>query len=174
MSKAMEKTPRDSDHPEQTRRNSHYWISELLALIDHPHHLTARVTVMGVVVNVMAPPVADPTQRRPVGYCLDDGTGVIRVVHFLRKRIMDQDERGISNLSADSASGGLSGRARELLSRSRGGFPVGTCVQASGRLQRFQDQTELLAFSVREVDDANVEVERMIDIAAQREEQEMR
>jgi hypothetical protein len=56
-------------------------------------------------------------------------------------------------------------RTENLLASSRCEFGVGTCVEAKGRLQHFRGQPEMLAFSVRKVEDPSEEVRRMLLVA---------
>ena len=111
---------------------------------------------------------------------IDDGTGVITAVQFVQKRILSQNQRQlpetlrhiehhipISNdkTTATKESIGLASLLRKTakcLEQSRNSFKIGTCVEAKGRIQHFQETVQLLAFSIREINDPNQEMIRYI------------
>ncbi len=154
------------------------------------------VCLMGVVVGASAPGSLAANdgggKRQPVAYHLDDGTGVARVVHFLGDRLRRQDDAGAME-RLDAVRSAWSGdrllakeggdcsvlrrsladmlrETRRMAEESRSEFPVGTCVEARGRLQRFRGEVEVLAFSVRKVQDPAAEVERTTRVERMRRE----
>jgi hypothetical protein len=143
-------------------KNVQLWISDLKKLnVSQTAEDVKSFSVMGVVVNVMAPCDLE-TSNRPIGYHVDDGTGVIKVCQFLRNRIQNQNAKGYDKMLPSSDP------FLAELAASRCAFPVGTCVEAKGKLQEYRGETEMLAFSVRRVDDPNQEVERMEVVAGLR------
>ncbi len=143
-----------------------------------------KVCIVGVVVGVAAPADINSDSaegRRPVGYHVDDGTGVIKVVHFLQDRIRRQGqskvkvrlERARKAFADKKQDGSIPERmrkqlgdmltdAKERLEESRVEMSVGDCVEVRGRVQRYRDENEVLAFNVRKVEDPNDEVDRVI------------
>jgi len=143
------------------------WISDLMsinwkALEGQP--APSVFSIMGVILAVTGP--ADPTSegglRRPVGYHVDDGTGVIRVAHFLgSRRIAAQNATNMPTRvtsavaviagSDDNDLRALAQSTKRLYEDSRCELPVGTTIEVVGRLQRgFRGGPhELLAQSVR-------------------------
>jgi hypothetical protein len=137
-------------------------------------------SIMGVVVAVAAPGdfTSETGQRRPVGYRVDDGTGVIRVAHFLGSRrvaaqnaanIPDRLVKALAGVSkgdegADDGVRSLAQATRRLVEDSRGEFPVGSTVAIVGRLQSgFRGgPRELLAQTVRRVKNPCLEVDRTL------------
>ena len=111
---------------------------------------------------------------------IDDGTGVISVVHFMAKRIASQNQRQLPDISAQLekfrrnvkgkanqtgqslALSSLVVKAQDCLGKSRVSYKVGTCVEAKGCIQHFNGDVQLLAFSVREIDNPNQEMMRYI------------
>lgn len=68
-------------HPQNRDwKNVHAWISDLAALNSNADSSNAIKTgnVMGTVVKVWAPSDIK-TSNKPVGYYIDDGTGVVKV-----------------------------------------------------------------------------------------------
>ena len=53
-------------------------------------------------------------------------------------------------------------KTAKCLEQSRNSFKIGTCVEAKGRIQYFQETVQLLAFSIREINDPNQEMNRYI------------
>ena len=49
--------------------------------------------------------------------------------------------------------------------KSRNSFEIGTCVEAKGCIQEFQGRPQILAFSIREVQDPNQEMKRYIRLS---------
>ena len=111
---------------------------------------------------------------------IDDGTGVITAVHFVRKRITSQNLRCIpSNLECLQSSftkskerghripnshalSSLIEKTKIVVEKSRNSFKIGTCIEAKGPIQYFQGAPQILAFSIRELNDPNQEMNRYI------------
>ena len=53
-------------------------------------------------------------------------------------------------------------KVKNLVVKSRSSFPIGSCVEAKGRIQHFQGRPQLLAFSVRVLQNPNEEMERYL------------
>ena len=136
-----------------------------------------RVSLMGVVVAVSAPPSQDT--KKPVLYHVDDGTGVIKVAHFMRRQAAaatatarkteeagDIDARGMRHGEAFEA---LLEETKRQVSAWGAPRPVGSCVEVKGRPQVFRGETEVLAFSVR-LASPTEELERTARMAKLREE----
>ena len=139
------------------------WIGDLRQLRPGPELGVETFAVMGVVVGVIAPADLEES-RRPVAYHVDDGTGVIKVCHFVKRQVQEANSRrdlGCEGLASDP----LVARAKRELEAARSAFPIGTCVEAKGRLQEFRGRAELLAFSVRRVAEPGDEVARMETVA---------
>ncbi len=156
----------ESAGSKQRRKTVQCWISDLKAFkeTEKGSYEDLTFSIVGVVVGMLAPPILEDS-RRPVSYHLDDGTGVIRVVHFLQKRIQRQNDAGTSAfLMADKHRGpeGDVLGAIEMLRRSREPLAVGSCLEARGRIQFFRGESELSAYNVREVKEPQLEIDRMI------------
>ena len=113
---------------------------------------------------------------------IDDGTGVITAVQFIKKRIAHQNTLGIPSALRCIEKSFPVPKSREAISKSvtpissfiqktkksvlksRSSFPLGSCVEAKGCIQYFQDRPQLLAFSIREIDDPNLEMKQYIRI----------
>ena len=67
-------------------RNVMLWIGDLKQLRPGPELGVETFSVMGVIVDVIAPADLEES-RRPVAYHVDDGTGVLKVSHFIRNRL---------------------------------------------------------------------------------------
>ena len=156
------------DSPERKRRkarplrNVMLWIGDLIQLRPGPELGVDTFAVMGVVVGVIAPADLEES-RRPVAYHVDDGTGVIKVCHFVKRQVQEANSRrdlGCEGLASDP----LVARAKRELEAARSAFPIGTCVEAKGPLQEYRGQVELRAFSVREAEPGD-EVARMETVA---------
>lgn len=111
---------------------------------------------------------------------IDDGTGVITAVQFVQKRITSHNlryfpstlkclEGSFSNSKDRSLSNPESLALASLIRKTKKGveksqisFKIGTCVEAKGCIQHFQGTVQLLAFSVREFNDPNQEMNRYI------------
>ena len=146
-------------------RNVMLWIGDLKQLRPGPELGVETFAVMGVVVDVIAPADLEESQR-PVAYHVDDGTGVLKVSHFARRQVQQANSRDLATAEAAAASTDpLVVRARRELEAARSAYPIGTCVEAKGRLQEFRGRAELLAFSVRRVAEPGEEVARMETVA---------
>ena len=154
-------------------RNVMLWIGDLKQLRPGPELGVETFSVMGVIVDVIAPADLEES-RRPVAYHVDDGTGVLKVSHFMRNRLRELNAAESAdfdranehaNQQAKEQADPLARRAALELEAARSAFPIGTCVEAKGRLQEFRGRAELLAFSVRRVDGAADEVARMETVA---------
>ena len=53
-------------------------------------------------------------------------------------------------------------RTKKAVLQSRSSYAIGSCVEVKGCIQYFQDRPQLLAFSVREIDDPNLEMKQYI------------
>ena len=113
---------------------------------------------------------------------IDDGTGVITAVHFTKKRIAQQNSvyipRAINCLeksfpitksrehfaSGNVALSGIIQKTKKSVLQSRNSFAIGSCVEVKGCIQNFQDRPQLLAFSIREIDEPNLEMKQYIRI----------
>ena len=110
---------------------------------------------------------------------IDDGTGVITAVHFIKNRIEKQNshnlpgtikylENSSSHYNNQVATtdmtqiSSLLKKAKDVVMKSRSSFPIGSCVEAKGRIQQFQGRPQLLAFSVRVLQNPNEEMERYL------------
>ena len=109
---------------------------------------------------------------------IDDGTGVITAVHFIKKRVALQNSNGFSakikclensqsynNRLATQATPQMSSlitKTKNVVMKSRSSFKIGTCVEAKGCIQHFQGRVQLLAFSVRELKNPNQEMNRYL------------
>ena len=154
-------------------RNVMMWIGDLKQLRSRPEVNVKTFAVMGVIVDVIAPADLEGSVR-PVGYLVDDGTGVIKVSHFMQKQALAAravDFPEIEELLPGTSQNALMRRAVRELSQNLSAFPIGTCVEAKGRLQEFRGQNELLAFAVRHVEDPMDEVRRMETVARLKREQ---
>ena len=143
-------------------RNVMLWIGDLRQLRPGPELGVETFAVMGVVVDVIAPADLEES-RRPVAYHVDDGTGVLKVSHFARRQVQQANSR--RDLGDAASTDPLVARAKRELEAARSAFPIGTCVEAKGRLQEFRGRAELLAFSVRRVAEPGDEVARMETVA---------
>ena len=101
-------------------------------------------------------------------------------MQFVQKKIMSQNQRRLPETlehirhslpvskdksAASTESIGLASFVRKTakyLEKSRNSFRIGTCVEAKGRVQHFQGAVQLVAFSIREIDDPNQEMIRYI------------
>jgi len=164
----MERSPKRRKKCRRPLRNVMLWIGDLKQLKPGPELGVETFSVMGVVVDAIAPADLEES-RRPVGYHLDDGTGVIRVSHFMRNQVQQVNEEHTHGYPAAAhearENDPLVSRAARELEAARAAFPIGTCVEAKGRLQEFRGQSELLAFSVRRVEEPGDEVARMEMVA---------
>ena len=59
---------------------------------------------------------------------------------------------------------GLVQKTKKAVLQARNSFPIGSCVEIKGCIQYFQNRPQLLAFSVREIDDPNMEMKQYIRI----------
>ncbi len=185
-------------------RVGHCWISELkrvsAEVIDacrtkeqeagggggEENRFPGVVAIMGVVVAAAAPShVAEEEgeggRNRPVLYHVDDGTGVIKVAHFPKRRHRRSAADRLGALRGAGASAPDVGEkpARQFSEMLReterqwgvasSHHPVGACVEVKGRPQRFRGETEVLAFVVREVAAAEEEVERTLRLGRLRD-----
>jgi DNA/RNA endonuclease YhcR with UshA esterase domain len=146
------------------------------------------ITILGTLVNIISSPYIDEnppdrdddempsenseaTSNRPAIYEVDDGTGVIRVVHFLQQNLALQSHQGVAKCLKDcEKQGHLSQGLFSLLNKTekfaeRKAISIGTTVEVKGVAQIFRDQTEIKAFKVREVLDAQDEVQRMLVVS---------
>ena len=168
----MERSPERKRKKGRPLRNVMLWIGDLKQLRPGPELGADTFSVMGVVVDTIAPGDLEES-RRPVAYHVDDGTGVLKVSHFMRNQVQQVNAEFSSearcdlggHLEATPDADPLAMRAARELEAARAPFPIGTCVEAKGRLQEFRGQSELLAFSVRRVDDPGDEVARMETVA---------
>lgn len=149
------------------------------------------VTIVGVVVGVrnernelLNQDILCSTEaqnsNRPIVYDIDDGTGVITAVQFVRKRIISQNlrcfpstleclegsfskskDRSLSNPES-LALASLIRKTKKGVEKIRNSFKIGTCVEAKGCIQHFQGTAQILAFSIREFSDPNQEMYRYI------------
>ena len=142
-------------------RNVMLWIGDLRQLRPGPELGVETFAVMGVIVDVIAPADLEES-RRPVAYHVDDGTGVLKVSHFAQSQVQQANSLDLGDAASTDP---LVVRARRELEVARSALPIGTCVEAKGRLQVFRGQTELLAFSVRRVEEPMEEVVRMETVA---------
>ena len=152
-------------------KNVHVWITDLQSIPEHPSNIST-FNIMGTVVGCISPANLEDSSR-PIGYKIDDGTGVIKVVQFIQNRIRKQNDRKLMNVlrSSGNASGNeeFVAKTRKMLEVSRSNFNIGTIVEAKGKLQFFRGEAELMAFSVREVQEMNSEIERTILMAKMKE-----
>ena len=56
-------------------------------------------------------------------------------------------------------------KTKVTVQKSRNSFEIGTCVEAKGCIQEFQGRPQILAFSIREVQDPNQEMKRYIRLS---------
>lgn len=152
-------------------KNVMLWIGDLKQLKLDDELGVETFNVMGVIVDMKAPADLEES-RRPVGYHVDDGTGVIKVSHFMRNQVQQVNAELQQQPQQDQAQAlnPLASRAARELEMAREAYPIGTCVEAKGRLQEFRGQSELLAYSVRRVEDPNDEVARMEMVARLKQE----
>ena len=137
---AFQKGPQEKDQPKSKLKIPMLWISDAFKL-----GLEVKsVNLMGTIVNVLYAPYAitDETgqdgnnfQRqvlnKPAIYEIDDGTGVMRVVHFPQKTTQKWP------------------------------LEIGTGIEVRGVPQIFRENLEVKAFSVKVFEHPNDEVERM-------------
>jgi len=137
---AFQKGPQEKDQPKSKLKTPMLWISDAFKL-----GLEVKsVNLMGTIVNVLYAPYAitDETgqddsnfQRqvlnKPAIYEIDDGTGVMRVVHFPQKTTQKWP------------------------------LEIGTAIEVRGVPQIFRENLEVKAFSVKVFEHPNDEVERM-------------
>jgi hypothetical protein len=131
------------------------------------------VCIVGVVVSMIRPGDLEACSR-PVGYLVDDGTGVIKVNHFMQKslrrgRDVRYTERAEANVLATSRDRGLESLARStaaLEATAREPVEMGTCVEVKGKTDVYQGQVQVLAFSVRVVPNIKYELDRTIAVHA--------
>lgn len=153
-------------------RNVQLWISDLQKLFrpneeDYYHCQESKfktLCVVGTVVNAIVP-WDWKESNKPVKYTLDDGTGVLSVVQFVQNRMEWLKKNDITKYDASKVEqlGSLAKKNVDMLKEfDRGSFPIGTCVEAKGKLQNFRGEVQLLAFSVRKLPSAQAEVDRMI------------
>ena len=53
-------------------------------------------------------------------------------------------------------------KTKKAVLQTRSSYAIGSCVEVKGCIQSFQDRPQLLAFSVREIDDPNLEMKQYI------------
>ena len=53
-------------------------------------------------------------------------------------------------------------KTKKAVLQTRSSYAIGSCVEVKGCIQYFQDRPQLLAFSVREIDDPNLEMKQYI------------
>ena len=137
---AFQKGPQEKDQPKSKLKTPMLWISDAFKL-----GLEVKsVNLMGTIVNVLYAPYAitDETgqdgsnfQRqvlnKPAIYEIDDGTGLMRVVHFPQKTTQKWP------------------------------LEIGTGIEVRGVPQIFRENLEVKAFSVKVFEHPNDEVERM-------------
>ena len=153
-------------------RNVPIYVSELKRLNAEEGVSDVRTfSITGVVVKAYEP---QGEGNRPVGYHVDDGTGVVRVVYFRPKKVKNAAARAadLEDKVATAAATDVDARlskayerfaagTADLVRRSTRAHPIGACVQAVGRLQSFRGENELLAFTVKRATPAQ-EVEAVL------------
>lgn len=142
------------------------WISDALRAFQEQEDIEKLATfkgigVMGTIVNIVYSPSAD--KNRPHVYLVDDGTGVIRVVHFLQAKMAKQNEvYNVAKIVKDSG-GKMSNLARKVEDTCVvKTLEIGDTVEVKGVPQVYQGMTEIKAHTVRLVQDLNQEAERMV------------
>ena len=118
-------------------RNVMLWISDVLKIGGDKK----TICIMGTVVNILYSPynLEGAPITKPNIYEIDDGTGVLRVVHWPN--------------NFKTADGIIGGKTP---------FEIGTTVEVRGMTQFFREKLEIKAFSVKTVENPNDEVDRML------------
>ena len=161
------------------------WISDIQKIFKNQEDIEFKlskfktISVLGTIVNVerTGPNLYEGSNdKRPIVYHLDDGTGVIKIVHFVHDKVAKQ--RKMFNFDQDQGSGPMLEKLRNQC-LIEGPLKTGTTVQVKGVPQIDQrawskqssvDNTseivqstiEIKAFAVRTVNDPNDEIERMM------------
>ena len=119
-------------------RNVMMWISDVSKLGAGDKK---SICIMGTVVNILYSPynLEGAPITKPNIYEIDDGTGVLRVVHW--------------PTNFKTADGKIGGKTP---------FEIGTTVEVRGMTQCFREKLEIKAFSVKTVENPNDEVDRML------------
>lgn len=151
-----------------TTKNCHFWlwVSDVLDFKD-PDQYVPRVSIVGTIIRVIRPYNLDEGNK-PVGYYIDDGTGTIKVVHFLQKRLQKMQDNHvlakIEKVKSDGASASILKHIENLHERAKEPLEVGMCVEVKGRVQFFRGNTEIVAYEVRQISDPNLEIARFFEI----------
>jgi len=161
------------------------WISDIPKIFKNQEDIELKmskfktISVLGTIVNVerTGPNLYEGSNdKRPIVYHLDDGTGVIQIVHFVHDKVAKQ--RKMFNFDQDQGAGPMLEKLRNhcLI---EGPLKTGTTVQVKGVPQIdqragskqssvldntseiIQSTIEIKAFAVRTVNDPNDEIERM-------------
>ncbi|XP_059088651.1 uncharacterized protein LOC131884786 [Tigriopus californicus] len=142
------------------------WASDILDFRD-PDQYVPRVSIVGTVVRVIRPYNLEEGNK-PVGYYIDDGTGTVKVVHFLQKRLQRmQDDLLLAKMAKVKSDGGPTAVLKHIESlhnRTKEPLEVGMCVEVKGRVQFFRGNTEIVAYEVREISDPNLELARFFEM----------
>ena len=131
-------------------RNVMMWISDVLKLGAGDKK---SICIMGTVVNILYSPYnpEDAPITKPNIYEIDDGTGVLRVVHW------NNFKKAVKNIDGSKQTAAAAG-----IGSGKTPFEIGTTVEVRGLTQFFREQLEIKAFSVKTVDNPNDEVDRML------------
>lgn len=124
------------------------WISDVEKVILSQDANFRTLSVVGTVVSIeRTSNPEDGNDRRPTVFHLDDGTGVIRVVHFpqatksIREGLFpDKDKFMCSDIQ------------------------IGSTLEVKGVSQEFNMAVEIKAYRIRKVLDANDEIDRMFQV----------
>ena len=151
------------------------WISDIQKIFKNQEDIELKmskfktISVLGTIVNVerTGPNLYEGSNdKRPIVYHLDDGTGVIKIVHFVHDKVAKQ--RKMFDFNQDQGSGPMLEKLRNQC-LIEGPLKTGTTVQVKGVPQIDQRASEIIhstieikAFAVRTVNDPNDEIERMI------------
>ena len=130
-----------------------------------------QVSLMGVVTDSSAPTedltLTELVERfgtgKPHIYKIDDGTGVISVIHFPRRHEMDLERAAVLEQATSRGEGGA--MLQKTLKASvahYGGFAIGTSVHVTGKYRYKRGEVTVVASSVQNVIDPNHEIQRIL------------
>jgi len=120
--------------------------------------------------------------NKPHVYKIDDGTGVLPVVHFIKWDQKELERASVLEAAIEAEAGEETRRLRgrhqpaiqsKMLARTvqgfrdrLGGFPIGTMVSVTGRHRYQRGELAIMANHVQKVTDPNMEVERIMRLGA--------
>lgn len=150
------------------------FISDTGPLRDRP----ARVSLHGVVVDINGGFDCDDDttlveaferyqwrirSKRPIVYTIDDGTGQTSVFHFSKETSLTAQK--MSELEALKETSNLRSvvdKTIVAIKEEMGGFPIGTCLEVTGRLRTKKEDVVMMADTLKKFISPADEVERIL------------